>query len=131
MTLDVTKLDVWYVAIPGQHPNGDWKPIPEYDAEKGPILYRAHVEYCGEGRDPRVWFSSYPIVRYTACGAWIGQGMQKDKFVNLRADRQWATVTKEQAMYHLTRRKSRQLQILNWKVQMCEEINQYLKTGAI
>lgn len=129
MKPDPNKLDVYFVAIALQFRDGSLRPQPDYDAEAGPILYRAHCESHGEGLVPRVWLSSYPILRYTPQGVWIGRGIMKDKFVNLKADRKWAAVTKEEAMFHLECRKSRQLQILNWKLTMCEEINHYLKNG--
>lgn len=134
MILDLTKLDVWFVNTPltklvdGKYVYRD---LPSYDETKGPILYRAHCENRGDGLNPCVWFSSYPIVGYTPCGVWIGQGIKRKKFVNLKAQRQWATLTKDEAFNHLKHRKRRQLEILSWKLDLCQNINHHLKTGAL
>lgn len=129
MTLAVAKLETWFVRVPLQFADGSFRPMPEYDAEHGPVLYRAHAEYVGEGLTPRVWFSSYPILRYTPCGVWIGNGSEKDKFVNLRAHVKWGTLTKDEALHHLKRRKQRHALLLSWKLDQVEIINRYLTEG--
>lgn len=117
--IDINKLDIFPVGM------------RLHDPEQFAVLYHAHVEFRGESYQPYAWFSCYPITRYTACGVWIAQGIKRDKFVNLRALRQWASVTKEEAFFHLKKRKERHLFILNHQAANIKAINQYLESGSI
>lgn len=53
----------------------------------------------------------HAILRYTPCGAWIDR-FGGEKFVNLRAGKQWASVTETEAVDQLYHRKRTQVRIL-------------------
>lgn len=53
----------------------------------------------------------HAILRYTPCGAWVDT-FAGEKFVNLRAGKQWASATETEAIDQLYYRKRKQVKIL-------------------
>lgn len=87
-------------------------------------LYRAEC-HLHEGLDVSVQLVAYRIERYTPCGAWIRLGTDYEskprlKFVNLRAEKQWASAERDVAIYHLTRRRTAQVRILAHRLECAE-----------
>lgn len=68
-------------------------------------------------------FSAIPIIKYTPCGAVISYGHEWDKprFVNLRAVKQWASATMDEAVEQLRHRKIRQIKILRSRLDDAED----------
>lgn len=89
----------------------------------GPVLRRAESNNNGNG--VTIYICHYPIKSYTPCGVWVDV-YGKQKFVNLRATRQWASATDAEAMYHLKRRKQRQIPILKSQLDTATRTLAYL-----
>jgi hypothetical protein len=53
----------------------------------------------------------YPVMRATLCGVWIDIGIN-DKFVNLKARKQWASITEKEAIEQFIYRTKRYIEIL-------------------
>ena len=76
------------------------------------------TEYDGEEyyvTDPAVELFAFPVKRYTPCGAtlrdiWSGA---RERFVDLRPGKQWASRTAREAVQQLVDRRKRQQWILN------------------
>lgn len=97
--------------------------VDHHTPEGWPILYRAHgrVDHCEWGpATSKIWFAAYKVVGYTAQGVWISQGVQKPKFVLLKAERKWAHLNKKDALYSFLRRKRKETQILLNRMQDAE-----------
>jgi len=117
----------------------DVKPIAELqvyhvdaqldDDHTWPVLYRAHsrVEFADYYVSASVWFAAYRILDYTPCGVWISQGVQKRKFVNLKAVKQWAYLTKEEALHSLNRRKQMHVRHLTHELAAAEALADYVQ----
>lgn len=61
------------------------------------------------------------ILRYTPCGAWIDT-WAGDRFVNLRAEKQWASATEDEAVAQLHHRKRAQVRILGARLAEAEAV---------
>lgn len=83
------------------------------------ILYRAEDSTDGDG-NTRITIRGFLIVGYTRCGAQIVGYGRRPKFVNLRAVKQFASGTKEEALRQLWYRKHRQIQILSHRLASAE-----------
>jgi hypothetical protein len=112
---EIEKLQVWHVDQFSFRDPEDW-----------PVLYRAH-DSARFNDELRIWFSTYRIVRYTACGVWIARGAEGEKFVNLRADRKWACTTKTEAIYSLKRRRAKQVQLLMGRLEDAKDLLAYIE----
>ena len=69
------------------------------------VLYRA------TSRGDRILFQEFTIIKYTACGVWFSN-YGVEKFVNLRATKQYASMTKQEAVAQLWHRKVRHIHII-------------------
>lgn len=86
-----------------------------------PVLYRALGDMRGEFMPySSIWIAAYKVLSYTAQGVWIDVGAQGKKFVHLKADRKWACLTKREAVYSFSRRKTSQLRHLNSALTIAE-----------
>jgi hypothetical protein len=103
--------------------------------EQRAVLYRAETRSYYEDGTVRVLFCAYRVARYTPCGAWVDldhfgdhqPDRQRLKFVNLRAGKQWASATRDEALYGLMRRRQRQVRILTAQLASAERELDYLK----
>lgn len=86
-------------------------------------LYRAEAHPTGDelwdGVSVQIYMREIQIVKYTPCGVWISE-WGKERFVNLRAGRQYASTTEREAKLNLYYRKRRQLQIIAYQQQVAE-----------
>lgn len=107
-TAAIDALSVYDVSY--QHPE-DWA-----------RLYRAHGRVDSHHGEPApsIWFATYAIVGYTPQGVWIDVGAMGKKFVNLKCDRKWAALTKQEALYGFYRRKVMQVRILSSNITCAE-----------
>lgn len=64
-----------------------------------------------ENGDIIIQIERHVILRYTACGAWIDT-WNGERFVNLKASKQWASTTEAEAIDQLWHRKQTQVCIL-------------------
>jgi hypothetical protein len=106
----------------------------EVPPEGHAVLYRAEASDTGWcGVSVTLW--AYRVTRYTPCGAWIDRNPfisqshaePNLKFVNLRAGKQWASASKDEALYGLMRRRARQVTILLARLRSAERELAYLK----
>lgn len=86
------------------------------------ILYRVVILY------DRIHTETYHILSQTECGAWICIFGGK-KFVNLKARKQWASVTEQKALDCFIARKNRHLNILRGQIKTIETGLRLIKTG--
>jgi hypothetical protein len=108
--------------------------VPRYDehncyqgaVEGWPVLYRASGNYCQRGARIELSIHRHPILSYTPSGCWIGTWGGK-KFVNLRANKQWASTDEAEAIDQLWYRKRKQVQILAQWLQEAEEVQGVLE----
>lgn len=75
-----------------------------------PVLYRAFSNTF-EINGTLISYQDYPIIAYTPKGVWISD-FENERFINLKAVRQWASLTKEEAAQHLMYRKLAQIRII-------------------
>lgn len=106
-------------------PIEDWYSIPS--DRHG--LFRAEAVRMWSGL-MTIYVTKLPIVRYTACGAWISQ-CGHERFVNLRAGKQYASTSDDEAVNQLKYRKRRQVQILTGRLADAEEALQLLESGNL
>lgn len=95
------------------------------------MRYAASVDEFGESRGTGrlvVQVHTYPIISYTPKGAWI-DAYGKQKFVNLRAVKQWACGTVSDAREAFHYRKLRQIQILEAQLRTAKEAMVMNKTS--
>lgn len=103
-------------------------------------LYRyTDEEYCGVSLSPdgiesyysvgpKLKLHKYRIIKRTPCGAWISLGYppfsvidnMHRKFVNLKANKQFACETEERALESFYARKRRQIKILRAQLRRAE-----------
>lgn len=95
----------------------------------GCVLYRA-ASRRDETGTTSIHVHAIPIVRYTACGAWISE-FGYERFVNLRAVKQYASVTKGEAYEQLKHRKRRQVAILRAMLEDAEQALAVLEAGKM
>lgn len=95
-----------------------------------PVLYRAESDTYDDYGDTIIHFNSYPIIKYTPCGAWITE-YGHERFVNLRGDKQFAYAKKEDALHSLKRRKMRQLSIIEHQVLNAKETIKLIDAGKL
>jgi hypothetical protein len=76
----------------------------------------------------RIHFREYPILKYTACGAWVSD-YGFERFVNLRAVKQFASTTKGEALDQLKHRKRRQIQIIRHQLENAEKTLTLIDNG--
>ena len=97
----------------------DWLQIPK----DWPHLYRAEAHPCGDeywdGYSVEICIRQLTVVKYTAAGVWISD-YGCERFINLRASKQYASVTEREAKLNLYFRKLRQLQIVQYQKQVAE-----------
>lgn len=75
-------------------------------------LMRASGRFYRDGSDSvEISIDCHRILSYTPCGVWVATWEGK-KFVNLRASKQWASVTEAEAIDQLYYRKRTQVRIL-------------------
>jgi len=101
--------------------------LPYYKGR--PILVRA-VAHRGELGD-YIDFRAFPIVDYTPCGVWITFGYKntKDRFVNLKAGKQYASPTMQEAVDQLKRRKAAEVRILEARLDAAKAALDILNRG--
>lgn len=63
----------------------------------------------------------YAIVRYTSCGVWVDD-YGRERFVNLRAGKQWASATQDEAVAQLYLRKRAQVRILSGRLEDAQQV---------
>lgn len=103
--------------------------MDEFFIEPGPDVFRT-VHYAGGPRSSQdrahllrasgraaegvveIVLERHAIIRYTPCGAWVDT-FGREKFVNLRAGKQWASATDTEAIDQLYYRKRKQVSILD------------------
>lgn len=89
-----------------------------YDvANNVPVLYRATYNYG------YVHLDVFEIIRCTACGVWIRTPYEKaeQRFVNLKAGKQYASLSADAAIDQLYWRKRRQIVILEAQLKHSKE----------
>ena len=91
------------------------------------VLYRADARTYG-GDLVSVLFTTFRVLSYTPCGAWIETAEDKKKFVNLRAARQFACASRKEALVSLKMRRNRQIKILSNQLACAEIELDYLNT---
>lgn len=69
----------------------------------------------GTGRT-QVHLTKFKILRTTRCGAWIYDWSDRKRFVNLKARKQYASISLGEAMKSWRARKVRHLSILNARI---------------
>jgi hypothetical protein len=85
---------------------------------EGPCLIRC----IGFDNDRREYaFCEYPILKQTRTGAWIDWGHRK-KFVKLKAQKQYASLTKEKAVECYKKRLMRRIVILKSQLSEAERM---------
>ncbi len=80
--------------------------------EGKPVLFRAESSYY-ESSGTQIDFNAYEIIAYTPCGVRINNYTNKGRFVNLRAVKQWASPTMQEAVDQLRYRKVAQVRHLH------------------
>lgn len=94
--------------------------------DEPPIIRHLNTDYSKPDGWPRLLRASgnasggcvvltverYPVIRYTACGVWVSE-YGRERFVNLRAGKQWASTTQDEAVAQLYHRKRAQVRILS------------------
>lgn len=91
-----------------------------------PVLFRARSQRQEDG-STNIVFEAIPIVSYTSCGVRIAhqnfgnRPQPKGRYVNLRATKQWASATMDEAVEQLRHRKRRQICILDARLADAEE----------
>jgi len=78
----------------------------------------------------KIYFSEFPIIKYTPSGAWISE-WGRERFVNLRAVKQFASTTKEYALDQLRHRKCRQIQIIEYQLMNAKVTLELLASGKL
>lgn len=98
---------------------------PEFSAH----IYRA-VGWVGEDNTPMIHIERQKILDYTPCGVWIECANNgKKKFVNLKAGKQWASATVQEAIDQLYYRKRKQVRILEHQLSMAKDVLEAMKTA--
>jgi len=99
-----------------------------------PVLFRAtgHATHYDRITEVGFYYEAYTILSYTACGVWIStepdyMPAPAKRFVNLRAGKQWASATREEAMQQLLFRKRRHVQILSSQLASAEAVLEVLE----
>lgn len=111
--------------IPRFMPDGSYLSTP-FD---WPVLLRVNAGW-GDGIRARIELSvnRHPILRYTACGCWIAVYGSKPKFINLRAEKQWASAEQTEAIRQLSYRKRKQVLHLSRRLEEAKEALAVLET---
>ena len=77
----------------------------------------------------------YRVVKETPCGAWIDESdwviTRKNRFVNLKSQKKFATVTKEEALKQFIYRKSKQVSILSGQLELVKAALELAKNGDV
>lgn len=84
-------------------------------------LYRASG-WVGDQSKPQIHVERQRITGYTPCGVWILTAAGKKKYVNLRAEKQWASAHVQEAIDQLQYRKRKQVRILEHQLDMAKEV---------
>lgn len=107
--------------------------VPRYDQEvfqrtpEGwPVLHRASGGWAQYGPRIEISIHRHPVISYTACGCWISTWEGK-KFVNLRAEKQWASGSEAEAIRQLYFRKRKHIQHLQRNLSEAEEALEVLE----
>lgn len=90
----------------------DWHPL--YRAEAQP-----KGDECWDGVSVEIYMREIPVIKYTACGVWVSE-WGRERFVNLRGSKQYASTTHTEAKRNLYYRKRRQIQIITYQLQVAE-----------
>ncbi len=87
------------------------------------ILYKAHVQYQGEGADFEVLYNEFAVIRETPC-YWYVQDNDyvNGKAVDKTAKNAYAFDTKEKALFNLLKRRERFNRILCHKISQNEYV---------
>lgn len=91
-----------------------------YTPPDWPVLYRASGGWASYGPRIEISIHQHPVISYTAQGCWI-HTWQGKKFVNLRAEKQWASDSEAEAIRQLYFRKRKQIQYLQRNLSEAEE----------
>jgi len=115
-------------------------------------LYRYNEELGGSYYDPEISETFFPlakliatvklrryrVVKETPCGAWIDGYYHSDwvitckkRFVNLKSQKKFATVTKEEALKQFIYRKSKQVSILSGQLDLVKAALELAKNGDV
>jgi len=107
--------------------------VPLYDkdrfvctGEDWPVLLRASAGFCQYGARIEISIHRHPVISYTPSGAWIATWGGK-KFVNLKANKQWASADEAEAIDQLYYRKRKQVQILSARLAEAKEVKGVLE----
>lgn len=114
------RIDTW--DGPGMPPRLNWDEAPPLHAH----LLRASA--CSGQGQVVISLERHRIEAYTRCGARISMGYGKTKFVNLRACKQWASTTQDEAIDQLYHRKRRQVLILEGRLDDAKECLKGMET---
>lgn len=104
----------------GRYAGGQIHVIDGWD---GPAFKACLVRASGRASAGQVEIviEHHAVIRYTPCGAWIDT-WEGDKFVNLRAEKQWASATEAEAIDQLYYRKHKQVRILEARLEEAREV---------
>ena len=109
---------------PGMPPS--WNGLVNQPVARHAHLLRASAQCYGD--QVRISLERHRIEAYTACGARISMGGGKTKFVNLRAGKQWASTTQDEAIDQLYHRKRRQVLILEGRLTDAQQAVKAMET---
>lgn len=89
------------------------------------ICYSAGVNEYGDPLPYRgrrdIGYSKFPIIKRTPCGAWIDLGLGEKKFVNLKATKQYACLTRKLALKSFLARQQRAITIMSNRIADCQD----------
>lgn len=120
------------ISAPDPETVTEYYAVPHYDKqsrfqphdETWPVLYRASGSILAYGPNyVEISIHIHPVVRYTPSGAWIAT-WSGEKFVNLRAGKQWASADEAEAIDQLWHRKRAQVRILSSRLAEAKQVKE-------